>query len=139
MALRSGRINNFIKIWYIVASKLKFKFEEKQCELERNFLVLMIGSFLAPKWQYFLLNDSFEVIPWYPIPFLLEAVEANQCFFFLNGLIKLKFLNHLKPLFMCANLIVNIGPFLWNGSSKTNPFCWRLSSPADFTFWKPSW
>jgi hypothetical protein len=38
--------------------------------------------------EWIIKNPNFH---WYMVPFLLEAVEANLCYFFLNWLMKLKF------------------------------------------------
>ena len=40
--------------------------------------------------EWIIKNQNFL---WYMVPFLLEAVEANLCYFFENWLMKLKFFN----------------------------------------------
>ena len=45
-----------------------------------------------------------QIFHWYLIPFLSEAVEVSQCYFFENWLMKLKLVNLLNTLF---NKIVN--------------------------------
>ena len=62
----------------------------------------MVGSFLAPKWptqvpfcRMYHQKSTFSLIL---APFLSEAAEASQCYFFENWLMKLKCPILLKPL-----------------------------------------
>ena len=51
--------------------------------------------------EWIIKNTNFH---WYVVPFLLEAVEANLCYFFENWLMKLKFFN-LKNIQILSNKI----------------------------------
>ena len=68
----------------------------------KKILILIVGSSLAPKWpiqvpfcRMYHQKSTFSLIL---APFLSEAAEASQCYFFENWLMKLKCPILLKPL-----------------------------------------
>ena len=68
----------------------------------KKILILMVGSSLVPKWpiqvpfcRMYHQKSKFSLIL---APFLSEAAEASQCYFFENWLMKLKCPILLKPL-----------------------------------------
>ena len=70
------------------------------------FLIVMVGSSLAPKWSKLVLfcgmDHQKSIFYWYLIPLLSEAVEASRCYFFENWLIKFK----------CPNLLNTLGTMI---------------------------
>ena len=71
------------------------------CQFIEKTLILMVGSFLAPKWQIMIpfcgidhqkSNFSLKLAT-----FLLEAGEASLCYFFKNWLLCLKISNLRIP------------------------------------------
>ena len=68
----------------------------------KNFLILMVGSSLAPKWpivvSFYGIHHQKSNLLLILAPFLPEAVEANRCYFFENWVKKLKCPHLLKPL-----------------------------------------
>ena len=93
MALRGRRINNFLKLWCLVALgglDIWVSSTSSQWPFQPHFIkkITDTDGWILPGTLHWLILA----------PFLLVAVEASRCYFLENWLMKLKCPNLLKPL-----------------------------------------